>query len=313
MPDPVSRLHDTPLSEYTETLRDDGVAIFLFHGVIRPVDYEVRNYTRKHLTAERFSSILDALCGAGTPVSMSDLVAATDERRALPRRAFIVTFDDGFENNYSVAAPMLEQRRVAATFYVTTGFIAANASSWIDLIEHAFESRKEVSVAWGDPDSGASCRTPVEKQKALDEIRAFVKARRDIDPYEFAASVRSQLGITEAPADDQLDRKMSWAQVRELSESELFTIGGHGHTHRILEYLDQSALEREVAQSLELLRTHVARPVLHYSYPEGLSHCYSPRVVSLLRQHGIRCAPSAEPGVNRVGDDLFRLKRLPVV
>ncbi|HJO04531.1 MAG TPA: polysaccharide deacetylase family protein [Acidobacteriota bacterium] len=301
------------MSEYTGALCDDGVAIFLFHGVIRSVDYEVRNYTRKHLTARRFGTVLDELCAKGTPVSVADLVAASDVGRPLPPRAFILTFDDGFENNYSVAAPKLEQRRIPAVFYVTTDFIAENRSSWIDLIEHAFESRADVSVVWGDAAERTSYRGPVEKRKALDEIRAFVKARREVDPYELAESVCTQLEITDAPADKQLDQKMSWSQVRELSETALFTIGGHGHSHRILEFLDQSELEREIAQSLELLRYHVATPILHYSYPEGLSHCYSPRVVSLLRQQGIRCAPTAEPGINHVGDDLFRLKRLAVV
>jgi hypothetical protein len=51
----------------------------------------------------------------------------------------------------------------------------------------------------------------------------------------------------------------------------------------------------------------------HYSYPEGLANCYSDRVIDLLRRQGIVCAPSAEHGVNRVGDDLFHLKRIMVV
>lgn len=313
MPGQVSSVHDPSLSDYTGKLRDDGVAIFLFHGVIRSNVHSVRNYTHKHVTADRFCEVLGALCAAGTPVSMSDLVAASDARRPLPPRAFILTFDDGFENNYSIAAPMLERWRVPATFYVTTGFVAGNTSSWTDMIEHAFESRDDVSAAWGDTGERVSCRTPSEKQQALNGIRAFVKARRDIDPYEFAQSVRRQLRVTDAPADEQLDRKMSWSQVRELSESALFTVGGHGHTHRILEFLEQPEMEREIAQSLELLRSHVAGPIVHYSYPEGMSDCYSPRVVSLLQRHGIRCAPTAEPGVNRVGDDLFQLKRLLVV
>lgn len=312
MPDHVSPAHDPPLSDYTGQLRDDGVAIFLFHGVICSGVHRVRNYTRKHVTADRFGAVVDALCTAGTPVSMPDLVAANDTGRPLPPRAFILTFDDGFENNYSIAAPILERGGIPATFYVTSGFVDGNASSWTDLIEHAFESRDQVSAAL-DTGEQVSCRTPAEKQQALDRIRSFVKSRRDIDPYQFAESVRSQLGVTDAPADEQLDRKMSWSQVRELSESDLFTVGGHGHTHRILEFLEQSDLEREIDQSLELLLPHVAGPILHYSYPEGLSDCYSPRIVSLLQRHGIRCAPTAEPGINHVGDDLFRLKRLLVV
>ena len=313
MRDQISPVHEPPLNEYTAALREDGVAIFLFHGVIQPTAHEVRNYTRKHLSVDRFCAVLDALCASGTPVAMPELVEATDAGRPLPPRAFLVTFDDGFANNYSMAAPILQRRRIPATFYVTTGFIAEGGCSWTDLLEHAFESRAEVDVEWDAGVERVSCRTAAEKQAALDRIRAYVKSRRDVDPYECAASLRAQLGVVEPPADEQLDRKLSWSQVRELSEEPLFTVGGHGHTHRILEFLEQTSLEREIGHSLELLRPHVVGPVLHYSYPEGLRHCYSQRVVSLLKTHGIRCAPSAEPGVNRVGDDLFHLKRIPVV
>ena len=105
---------------------------------------------------------------------------------------------------------------------------------------------------------------------------------------------------------------MSWAQVRELSQNSLFTIGGHSHTHRILEYLDQTALKNEIALSLEILRKNLDTEIEHYSYPEGLEHCYSDRVIAALRDHGIICAPSAEHGLNHPGADLFRLKRIMV-
>jgi peptidoglycan/xylan/chitin deacetylase (PgdA/CDA1 family) len=300
-------------NDHAAMLSDDTIVIFLFHGVIQSLHHEIRNYTRKHISVERFEEVLDALAVSGTPVSMPELVAATLQQRALPPRAFVVTFDDGFANNYAIAAPILERRRMPATFYVTSGFVEHNGSSWTDLIEHAFEGQPEVAVAWGNGEGTAPVpyRTYDDKRQALDEIRAFVKRHREIDPYTFASSIRQQLGVVANPDDAELDRKMSWSQVRELSEHGLFTVGGHGHTHRILEFLPQADLEREVAESLDLLRRHVGR-VTHYSYPEGLAHCYSPRVIALLRAHGICCAPTAEPGVNRPGDDLFHLKRVMV-
>lgn len=310
---PPHRGSGNPLTEYTDALQADGVAIFLFHGVIPSDRHEVRNYTRKHLTADRFAAILDSLAAAGTPVAMDDLVAATRDGSALPPRAFVITFDDGFENNYSVAAPILEQRGIPATFYVTSGFIDGNTSSWTDLIEHAFELRGQVSVAWDGSERAVTCETAEQKRAVLDRIRAFVKSQPAADPYAFADAIRRQLGVAAAPDDPHLDRKLSWRQVRELSQHVLFTIGGHGHTHRILAFLGREELEREIATSITLLQPHVAGPLAHYSYPEGLAHCYSDDVVAALRRHGIACSPTAEPGINRVGDDLFHLKRISVV
>ena len=64
---------------------------------------------------------------------------------------------------------------------------------------------------------------------------------------------------------------------------------------------------------MEKLGQELDYPVKHYSYPEGLEDCYSDRVINVLKQHGIICAPSAIHGKNCIGDDLFHLKRIMVV
>ncbi len=148
------------MTDYSAFLSDNSVAIFLFHGVIRGNRYEVRNCSRKHLTVDRFVAILDRLCKRGVPVSMEDIVVSTREARALPPRAFAVTFDDGFENNFSVAVPLLEARKIPATFYVTSGFIDTNGSSWIDMIEYAFEARPSFKLLLSNPPVEAYCMTP---------------------------------------------------------------------------------------------------------------------------------------------------------
>jgi hypothetical protein len=68
-------------------------------------------------------------------------------------------------------------------------------------------------------------------------------------------------------------------------------------------------LDAEHDRSLELLCGALGRPVGHYSYPEGLAHCYSDAVIAALRERGVICCPTAEPGVNPPGADLFRLRR----
>lgn len=294
------------------TLLDAGrFTIFLFHGVVREHRHTVRNYTRKHLDEVTFTGILDDLAAHGMPVSLSEILAIRQRGGALPERAFAVTFDDGFENNASVAAPLLRQWAIPATFYVTTGFVDGGGVSWIDMIEAAVEATPEVRLRLPCP-APPVCRTPEEKRALLDAVRAWVKPRPDIDPYAFAREVCEELGATALPPDPELDGKLSWDQVRELDADRLFTVGGHGHTHRVLEHLPDDELAREIMTSLEMLSDGVGHAIEHYSYPEGLRSCYSPRVIKLLRANGIVCAPSAEPGTNGLIDDPFHWKRVMV-
>ncbi|MDA0578441.1 MAG: polysaccharide deacetylase family protein [Verrucomicrobia bacterium] len=84
-------------------------------------------------------------------------------------------------------------------------------------------------------------------------------------------------------------------------------------THPILTHLNSADLEREVGVNIAKLSAHLSCPIQHFSYPEGQAWCYSDAVITVLKQHGILCAPTAEPGINHVEDDLFHLKRIPVI
>jgi hypothetical protein len=165
------------------------------------------------------------------------------------------------------------------------------------------------------PWSGEEMRvgTREERIALLDEVRRVVKQRQDLDPYAVAEEMRVDSGAGAFEPDLELDRKLTWAEVRELASGDGFTVGGHSHTHRILAHLDRETLEFEVDTSISMLSLELGEPIRHYSYPEGLAHCYSDEVIEVLRARGIICSPTAEPGINRVGDDLFRLRRVTVV
>lgn len=276
-------------------LRRDAVAIFLFHGVIPRQVHRVRNYTKKHLVADEFEACLRNLAEHGKALSMSEALAIFAGAAPLAPNSFVITFDDGFENNLTVAAPLLRKYRIPAMFYVCSSFVEENRASWTDQLEHAFEHAPGAVQ---------------EKIAALDKMRSYVKSNPDVDPYEYARSV---IGAAGAPDDRWLDQKLSWAQVRELDQDELFDVGAHGHSHRILAYLPEEELRFEVEKSIALLGRAIGRAPEHFSYPEGLAHCYSERVIRELKARGIRCSPTAIEGVNPVGSDPFHLRRIFVV
>jgi peptidoglycan/xylan/chitin deacetylase (PgdA/CDA1 family) len=177
-------------------------------------------------------------------------------------------------------------------------------------MEYAFERRESVALELEIGHRTAT--TDAEKVALLDELRGWLKAARDVDPYTVADEVWRQLGVTEFHADEELDRKLTWEEARQLDEDPLFTVGGHGHTHRILERLTDPELHQEITLSVGRQTERLGVAPRHYSYPEGLADCYSDRVITALRAAGIVCSPTAEEGVNVVGDDLFHLRRVMV-
>jgi len=308
---------------WSEWLARDTLVVYLFHGVVEESPWRVRNYTRKHLEARRFRSFLeDVLSAGGKPVSMEEVARLRSAGEPYPAKVFAVTFDDGFENNLSVAAPILREFGVPSTFYVSTGLVERNLMSWIDRIEAVIEAVLEgkgegsLDLPWGE--GRVAFRGREETLRLLDLLRKRVKADASLDADAFADGVARQLGrepVREGRS--PLDLKLSWGQVRELASDPLFLVGGHSHKHSILSFLPPGELEDEIDLSLRLLKEKAGVGADHYSYPEGLEHCFNDRVIAALKERGVRCCPTAITGVNPAaeagGFDLFHLRRVPVL
>lgn len=300
-----------PIESFAAQLSEDKLAIFLFHGVVHENTYTIRNYTNKHIDQQDFAALVQLLGERGMPLSLDEVIAHHRTGTPFPPHAFAITFDDGFENNASVAAPILDDANIPATFYITTDFVASNRMSWIDRIEFAFELVDTVSLTFPWRETKVTAVSSEDMKNLLDEIRSKVKSEVTIDPDSFATDIQRQCKLPETWSNvDPIDQKMSWDQVRALNDAPLFQVGGHTHTHATMSFLSPDALADEIDTSISLLTANAGVPPAHYSYPEGLAHCYSNTVIDALKARGVVCCPTAENGVNDISTDLFHLRRI---
>ena len=70
--------------------------------------------------------------------------------------------------------------------------------------------------------------------------------------------------------------------------------------------------EKDINLSLDLLEYNLEHEVLDYSYPEGQSNHFNNKIIKLLKKRRIHLCPSAINGINKIGDDPFKLKRIMV-
>jgi peptidoglycan/xylan/chitin deacetylase (PgdA/CDA1 family) len=87
---------------------------------------------------------------------LSKLVAAHVDARPIPINAFAITFDDGYENNYSHASPILRELNVPATVFVATQYLDTDQPFPFDTWSEAGSERAARS-AWGSLSSD-QCR-----------------------------------------------------------------------------------------------------------------------------------------------------------
>lgn len=297
--------------ELSSMLSRENLVIFLFHGIINKQTDSIRNYNNKHLEKDFFANSIKKLSKKGISLSMEEVVFHVKNKIPFPKNSYSITFDDGFENNISVAAPILFDYKTHATIYITTCFIENNSMSWIDKIENAVQEFKKKEFKFGDIEYDLSSNE--KKISFLELIRFEIKNNRKINPNTFADKICDSLGNNINSQDHQLDLKMNWDQVVAAQNSEFLSIGGHSHTHKILSYLNKNELKKEIELSISLIKSKANITTKHYSYPEGLSNCFNKSVIAELKNNGIECCPSAISGVNDINTSLFHLKRVQVV
>lgn len=115
-----------------------GIPILMYHEVTSPdrIAELSRKIQRSYITPEQdFEAQIRALRRGGfETISLSALIAGFEGRAVLPPNPIVITFDDGYEGNFTHARPILREYGASATFFVVSNKIGDTAMmSWSQL------------------------------------------------------------------------------------------------------------------------------------------------------------------------------------
>jgi peptidoglycan/xylan/chitin deacetylase (PgdA/CDA1 family) len=236
--------------------------------------------------------------------------------------SLLVTFDDGYRDNYETAAPILREFGVPATFFVTPGFIERPRLPWWDhvayVIKRTATPRFELQRYPGDSepiliDLGTN---PTDQQRNLmiaQIIFQFVNNLiRDEDWFLTQLDHHAEVAIDQDMAGRALI--MGWAELRQLVDAGM-TVGSHGLDHRALGRLAEEDQIHELTHSKQMIECALQREVIALAYPFGWPGTFTRRTQELAAQVGYKVAFSSLEGINNPdarGFEPFCLRRLNV-
>ena len=183
----------------------------------------------------------------------------------LPKRSLIVTFDDGYLDNLTLALPILRRHGVPATVYIATGLIEHADLPWWHELEDLIAARDGLHVHWKEQDLHYSTIDAAAKRQTFDALNPMLKCMDAAEQAEFMNLLR-QGSSKPIQQDDQF---MNHSQLIELASDPLITIGAHTHHHLALSYLNPIRLRHEMSHSKSLLEGWLKRPIEHLAYPFG--------------------------------------------
>jgi len=199
------------------------------------------------------------------------------------RKAVLLTFDDGFRNNATVAAPILARHRVPALFFVCSGHVGNGGVLWfsyLHALEHCFPR--------GSFTFRGECRdmSPAKRSTTVAWLREYLLGLRP-HPTAMYCAIREELPPLESfvSETDRLDwyAGMSEEQIAEIADNALFVLGAHTVDHPMLTACEPAEAAHQMDDNKRFLEGVGKRAVTAISYPSG---DYDAAVVDRSRKLG---------------------------
>lgn len=284
------------------------LSVFYFHRVLGKPDpllpYEP--------DARMFDHILDWI---GSQFRILDPVEACDRLfdGSLPSRPALITFDDGYRDNYTVALPILQERGMKAAFFVATGFLEGGMmfnDRVIEAVRYAGSGSISIPSADGSAASELPLRDVAERRQAID---AVLRAIKHLPPEERLRRVEAleRDADTVSPAAQQIGEPimMTPDQVAALHRAGM-TVGGHTRTHPILLSLPDVEAQAEISGGLDDLTGILGERPRLFAYPNGRpGGDFDVRHVAMVEKAGCRYAFTTRGGVADRRTSAFELPR----
>lgn len=245
------------------------------------------------------------------PLTLKQLLAGMKTPSELPARPALITFDDGYQDNFLHAYPILKREKVSALIFLTTGLIGTRCIPWWDKAACCFKRSKAKMIASpfgvGDPPYNCSkehLEAELFRYQETMKLQEWPKVLEVLEQLEEATQVD--------PCDYLSDPLfLTWTQIREMHGNGI-EFGGHTRTHPILSHItDPEILQDEIVGCAKDIKTNLMEAPLGFAYPEGSEQAMSEAADVMIQRAGFQVTFSYLEGTTpRNPVSLQRLPRI---
>jgi peptidoglycan/xylan/chitin deacetylase (PgdA/CDA1 family) len=218
-----------------------------------------------------------------------------------------ITFDDGYQDNYLNAFPILQQLGLPATIFLTTGGLDFRDPLWFEQLALAIKTTSQEFVDLEiDVPRRFWMRTEAERLGSFGRIFTLLRSLADTERRRFLAEAFQRLGSKSH--EERKDKMLTWDQVRQMHAHGI-DFGGHTVTHPFLSRLTPEQASWEVSECKRRIEQELQAPVDYFAYPNGREADFGEWNKHLLRAAGYRAAVSTIWGMNYASTDPMELRR----
>ena len=292
----------------------DGVTILAYHRVLDVPNEDEFPFDIELVSASviQFKQQMEYIRAHYQPITFATLLQYLDRGEKPPQGAAIITFDDGFADNYHNAFPVLRQLDMPATIFLSTGYIDSRETFWYEKLSYAVMTTRAnivVTPALGSLKISSNTRSRRELMACV--VSKLKLVANDVRLASLEDLYAQLLPSYKWPHDDR-SGPVTWGQVKEMSANNI-EFGSHSVTHPVLSRVSLNKLEFEVEHSKNRIESELQKPVQIIAYPVGGVEAFDDNVRAAVKKAGYRLGVSYIPGIERPDQwDIYALRRVHI-
>lgn len=284
-------------------------AVLLYHRVTNLVN----DPQLLAVSPVNFDAQISFLKNKYTLITVDEFQYHLEHKKKFPKNAVLLTFDDGYADNYLEALPVLEKYKVQALFYISTGTLNTDKEFWWDAMERIILlSATQPSVDSFELNKRVYCLKNLDSEKRyrlyeslLIELRRMPSEKREREIEILASLFKSEQGR-------ETHRAMTFEELKKMQRSKSAMIGAHTHLHPSLGALTFDEQFKEIKTSKKIIEEVTGEKVIHFSYPFGTHIDYNNDTIKIVKQLGFKMTAANYPAMSHKHSNIFRFPRFLV-
>jgi len=302
------------MKRYIQNLIDSPMAVLIYHRILdakndpQMLCVSPENF---HMQVEHFKKHYNVL-------SADEFYDMVSKKKEFKKRSVVLTFDDGYYDNYENALPILENLDISALFFISTSNIDKNSLFFWDELEIIFDSIDADVKNLKFDFCGFSFYYKLDSTQARDEsyrtLHYDLKYCKQSARKDFLIKLREAAGIS-CERIEQISngfRSMKTEEIKKMSVSKSAVIGAHTHTHTPLSVYGYNEQYTDMIMSKNILEKIAGRKIDYFSYPFGSEDDYDADSVKICGELGFKLAFSNFYGQVHSWTDKFQIPRMLV-
>jgi peptidoglycan/xylan/chitin deacetylase (PgdA/CDA1 family) len=296
------------ISPFVWPFRPNGLYAFNYHRIGDP-ELTCFDPNLFSCTAERFEQQLKFYKSNFDVISVAELNQLIKAENPITERLAIITFDDGYIDNYSLAFPILKSEKITACFYIATDFVDKGILPWWDEVAFIINQTQPNEIIF----PSLSKPLKLNHLSLPNKIKAVLEILKQDSSSSMSIKIEHLKNTLNwnCSAYPNQTLFMNWSQIKEMHQQGM-EFGSQTCTHPILAHLSDTDQNEEIIRSKLRLVEKLKKPITSFAYPVGGIDAFNQYSIQSLKASEFTHAFTFMPGINRDLSSPFNLLRFSI-